>query len=746
MTTNKNPIVSIIIVHYKVEKELFACIDSIIKSNAITSWEIIVVDNDEKKTIGDRLKNKFPKIKYIKSASNVGFGAGNNLGAKHAKGDFLFFLNPDTFVFFQSIDKLTNFLLKEKNTGIVAPLLLDDTNKPYPQQGSRELGVLQGIVVLSFLNKLFPNNYISKKYLLAEWSKKDIEEVDVVPGAAVMIRKEIFNKIHRFDERLFLYFEEFDLCKRVKNLGYKIFINPRAKIRHTWGVSARTSNLNLNQIFNESRFYYFRKHYGLISAYLVEVFTRLNKTHLLLGFILTFGAFLRLYRLQELIPFIGDQGWFYLSARDMILTGNIPLVGITSSHVWLHQGPLWTYMLSLMLSLFNFNPISGVYLTVFLGIITILVVYVSCSDMFSKKVGIIAASFYAMSPLTIMHSRFAYHTSPIPLLTVLFILFLYKWVNGKNIYFPLIIFTLTSLYNLELATVSLWLALIGILIYGFWRNKSWIKKIYKKNIIFLSLVSFVIPMLPILIYDINYGFPQTLGFAAWIAYKIIKFIIDAGQLPFLSNSSSLILPFFYNNIQRLLFLPDGRVAMLLFITSLSYFFYSLYQMYKNKKYNIGYIIIGYIFIISGIGLFINQTPSEAYLPMFFPLVVIIFGLSIDNLINNKHFFYIGILLLIFIMFINSFSIVRNEYSYRKIDSNVTFKDRVLAARKIIQYADGKEYNIVGRRWLREFPSYIMNYEYLVWWMGNGPTKKDSPIKIYITEERGKIIIEKKIAR
>lgn len=283
---------SIIIVHYKVKKELFECIKSIQKTRSKIPYEIIIVDNDEKKIIEHELKKIFPEVKYIKALGNIGFGAGNNLGAKHAKGNLLFFLNPDTFVFPQAIDILANFLLKEKNYAVVAPLLLDNSNNIYPQQGSQELGVLEGIVALSFLNKLFPNNYISRKYFLVLWDKKNIQEVDVVPGTALMIKKEIFNKAGKFDEQFFLYFEEFDLCKRAKNLGYRIFINPQAKVKHTWGASTRTSNLNLNQIFKDSRFYYFKKYYGFLPAFIVEIFARFNKIHLLLGIILTLATFL----------------------------------------------------------------------------------------------------------------------------------------------------------------------------------------------------------------------------------------------------------------------------------------------------------------------------------------------------------------------------------------------------------------------------------------------------------------------
>lgn len=727
----KKIIVSIVIVHYKVERELLMCIDSIIKSRPKVIYEIIIVDNDEKKTIEKNFKNKFPGVIYIKSSNNIGFGAGNNLGVKNSRGDFLFFLNPDTEIFSGAIDRLVDFIKKNTDAAIVAPLFLDKNNKPYPLQGSKKLTVLRGIFTLSFLHKLLPNNRIAKEYLLSDWNKTDIKEVDVVPGTGFVIRRDIFREIGGFDENFFLYFEEFDLCNRVKKLGYKIYIVPEAKVKHLWEVSTKRAGFDIKKIFQKSRFYYFKKYNGLIPALIVEVFTRLNKVQMLLIAILALGMFLRLYRLQELMPFIGDQGWFYLSARDMILTGKIPLIGITASHTWLHQGPLWTYMLGLILWLFHFNPVSGAYFSAFLGIITILILYITCSTMFSRNAAVVAVALYATSPLIVFHSRFAYHTSPIPLFALLFILFLYKWIKGKNIYFPLIIFTLSILYNLELATVSLWLALVGILVYGFWTKKKWLANIYNKKIIIFTIIIFF-PMLPILIYDFNHGFPQTLGFGAWIGYR---------ALGFLTNKSNLAISFLYSRIQRLLFLENGGIALLLFFSSIFYFFYSIYQMYKNKKYNVGHILVAYIFIISGISLLINKTPSDAYLPVLFTLLIIILALLIYDL-TNKKYFYIGILLLILIMSINSYSVV-NDYKRTKIEG-LTFSARIRAAQKIVKYADSKEYNLVGKGWLGEFENYIMNYKYLTWWMGNAPVKDKSMVKIYVTEEPNKIIIEKNI--
>lgn len=210
----KRPLVSIVVVHYKADKVLFECLQSIKKSKPKVSFEVIVVDNDEKKVIDKEIRKNYQWTRYIKSPKNLGFGAGNNLGAKRAKGKYLFFLNPDTIVLPNATDSLVEFLEKNKSAGIVAPLLLNPQKRPYPLQGTSILTPLKGVFALSFLVKLFPNNSISKKYWLKGWDKTKTKEVDVVPGTAFMIEKKAFEKIGGFDEKFFLYFEEADFCKK----------------------------------------------------------------------------------------------------------------------------------------------------------------------------------------------------------------------------------------------------------------------------------------------------------------------------------------------------------------------------------------------------------------------------------------------------------------------------------------------------------------------------------------------------
>lgn len=261
---------SVVIVHYKVKDYLFACLASIKKYWPKFSTEVIVVDNDETKTIESELKKRFPWVIYAKSPKNLGFGAGNNIGARIAKGKYLFSLNPDTRLISYAIDYLVDFLTRHKDVGIVAPLLLDPVNKPYSLQGTQKLGFWESFFALSFLNSFFPKNSISKRYWNLDWDKTTDKEVDVIPGTAFVIRKELFEKIGGFDERFFLYFEEYDLCSRVKIQGYSLFILPKARVIHAWGAS--TKSLKKNDYFIKSRFIYFRKHIGFLPALFLHVF------------------------------------------------------------------------------------------------------------------------------------------------------------------------------------------------------------------------------------------------------------------------------------------------------------------------------------------------------------------------------------------------------------------------------------------------------------------------------------------
>lgn len=276
---------SIIIVYFGDFNVLANLLESIKKNKIKHSHEVIVVNNKSYEKIGPILRKKYKDAIYVESLGNIGYGGGNNLGVKHAKGKYLFIVNPDTRIVSGFVDNLINFLDDQKEAAIVAPNLVDTDGKLFNKQGTRMLTPLRAIFSLTILSKILPNNTIFREYYMLDVSKKNFREVDVVPGSAFMIRNKDFKKIGGFDEKFFLYFEEMDLCKRLRDRAEKIFMSPDLILEHDW--SPNEGDNKLKKIFRESRFYYFNKHFGLFNALVVESFSRISKQNLFICFFLT---------------------------------------------------------------------------------------------------------------------------------------------------------------------------------------------------------------------------------------------------------------------------------------------------------------------------------------------------------------------------------------------------------------------------------------------------------------------------
>ncbi len=736
--------ISIIIVHYKNENDLFDCLDSFYILKIKHLYEVIIVDNSENKNLQKSLLTKnYKNLRYVSSLKNLGYGAGMNLGAKHAKGEYLFILNPDVVFTTDIISPLVSSFKKNKTTGIISPLLYT-TDNVIMEQGARELTPFRALIKLSFIDKLFPNNPISKDYWVKDWEDKNLKEVDNVPGTALIIKKETFNEIRGFDENFFLYFEEFDLCKRVREKGYKIFIDPTSKLIHKWGTSTKLLK-NRDEIFRKSRYCYFKKHFGFLKAIIIESFLNINKITLFLSFIFLSAFFVRLYEINNLVPFIGDQGWFFISAKNAILSDQIPLVGITSSHLWLHQGPFWTYIILILFKIFNFNPAMPFIFTALVDGLVVILIYKLISKVFSLKVALFSLLIYAFSPVVILSARMAYHTSLIPLFILLFIYSLYSFIKGRKYYFPLSIFFLAILYNFELQTAILAILFLIILLFGFIKKLFWFKNILNKKILVLSFIAFVIPMFPILLYDINNGFPQTIVFGGWILYKGISFVIklsedgNANFQPYI-----LILDYFYEFIRKLVFMQNGIFSLIVFVSSIFVLFYKVIKNTISRKIDLGILLLFLFLLFLTGGILFSKTASDAYLMSLFIPTVLIISIFLDY-ISKKRRIYLAILsLVIIISFMNVFHLISNDYfTGSKKNFGPNLYDRTKAVKEIIKDSGNKTISIIGKGEGSQFESFTNNYEYLLWFYGKNPQKRHGEIIYVLSEGKEGITIEKR---
>jgi len=251
------PLVSVIIVNYNTPELVYACLDSLKAHIARSSYEVIVVDNGSPKPMNPEQLKTYPEVKYLPLSENRGFGAGNNAGVKQAKGELVWLLNSDTLLPSAKIEHLFEFLLAHPEVGLVSPLLYNDPE-------------------LQTLQPDFYAQYQSFTTLLTRQAQAPIDisqpviETEVVVGASMVMRRSVFETLGGFDEKIFMYFEDDDLCYRVQERGLSVVIFTGAEVVHLQGKSLSHTGKR-KSLYYTSQNYFWQKHYGLFPALLMRL-------------------------------------------------------------------------------------------------------------------------------------------------------------------------------------------------------------------------------------------------------------------------------------------------------------------------------------------------------------------------------------------------------------------------------------------------------------------------------------------
>jgi GT2 family glycosyltransferase len=268
------------IVNYNTKEDLKNCIKSIWQNPPKCDYQIIVVDNNSRDGSRKLLKHlKEKNIKCILNNENSGFGRACNQIAKIQNSSYILFINPDVKISKNAIDKLIKFSEKNEKAGITTGKLLfpDGSFQLSCRKFPTILRVLSGRE--SLLRKIFPNNVISKEYLMSGLDYNKIQFPDCVRGAVMLFRSDVFKKIGGFDEKFFLYFEDTDICLRLRKKGYEIAYLPEAVFYHELGSSTKKEKLRTKICINISMFHYIRKHMNynslLLSLLFIALFIRL---------------------------------------------------------------------------------------------------------------------------------------------------------------------------------------------------------------------------------------------------------------------------------------------------------------------------------------------------------------------------------------------------------------------------------------------------------------------------------------
>lgn len=245
-------------VNYNQSEHTHEFIESTLNSG-YQNLEIIIVDNASKKPISKSLEKKFDNLKIIHSKENLGFAGGNNLGLRHATGEYFFFLNNDTVVKEEFFDLMVKFFLDHPETGILSPKILF-LNNHIQYAGSLKINALTG------RGKKIGNNELDD-------SKYDaIYETAYAHGAAMAVPKEVLSKVGPMDESYFLYYEELDWTERIKKAGYKAYYFGKTSILHKESMSIGKESPLQTYYMNRNRILFLIKNISPLKRIIALIF------------------------------------------------------------------------------------------------------------------------------------------------------------------------------------------------------------------------------------------------------------------------------------------------------------------------------------------------------------------------------------------------------------------------------------------------------------------------------------------
>ncbi|CAN5403514.1 glycosyltransferase family 2 protein [soil metagenome] len=257
--------ISVIIINFLQEDLVTQCVRSIFENVKSCSFEVIVVNNSPQQKLTEITK-EFPAASIIENENN-GFSQANNLAASHAKGKYLLFLNGDTIFkndFFAALENE----VKDLVFGAIGLKL-------YNPDGTFQLSFwkennFSNEIKNKKEEKLFAERN-SEHIRKVEIAYSELKEVEWVTGASLFIEKDRFNEINGFDENFFLFYEDADICQRLRKKGYKLYFYPRSDIIHLKGVNANSSFESSTYYFSkDSQILYYKKHNSFFNRFLLR--------------------------------------------------------------------------------------------------------------------------------------------------------------------------------------------------------------------------------------------------------------------------------------------------------------------------------------------------------------------------------------------------------------------------------------------------------------------------------------------
>jgi N-acetylglucosaminyl-diphospho-decaprenol L-rhamnosyltransferase len=254
---------TVIIVSWNVRDLLRRCLVSIVDSPSTSKLEpeIIVVDNASDDGSPGMVRDDFPHVRLVANDRNQGFTAANNQGLARAGGRYLLLLNPDTEVVGGALETMVGYMEGHPEVGGLGPQLRYPDGRPQPSR-RRFPTMATALVESTVVQEWWPDNRILRRYYVADTHDEAIQAVDWVVGACLLVRREVYEEVGGLDEGFFMYSEELDWCRRIKDAGWAVVYLPTATVIHHEGKSSEQVVASRQIYFQSSKVRYFRKHEG----------------------------------------------------------------------------------------------------------------------------------------------------------------------------------------------------------------------------------------------------------------------------------------------------------------------------------------------------------------------------------------------------------------------------------------------------------------------------------------------------
>ena len=303
--------ISVIVVNYNVEFFLEQCLNSVKKALENVSGEVFVVDNNSIDGSVEMVRLKFPEINLIANKDNRGFSKANNQAIEISQGEYILLLNPDTVVEEDTFSKVISFMDNHPDAGGLGVRMLDGKGVFLPESKRGLPTPTVAFYKIFGLSKLFPKSKKFGQYHLGHLNELETNEVDILSGAFMLMRKEALNKVGLLDETFFMYGEDVDLSYRIQKGGYKNYYFPETRIIHYKGESTKKSSVNYVFVFYRAMVIFAEKHFSQKNAKLFSFL--INCAIYFRASLAIFGRFIK----QISLPLFDS---FYLIGGLFVLT------------------------------------------------------------------------------------------------------------------------------------------------------------------------------------------------------------------------------------------------------------------------------------------------------------------------------------------------------------------------------------------------------------------------------------------